>query len=141
MHLSKLTLDFGPDCKLIDTLACPQVHFVLNAVNMKTQTAPSPVIFAKILADPTRQQIMETCCCQWKNVNEIVEAVSVSQPTVSHHLAVLREADLVQARDEGKNTYYTLNQEKVAFCCGQLITTFAPETSAAKKIGTVAGKG
>jgi ArsR family transcriptional regulator, arsenate/arsenite/antimonite-responsive transcriptional repressor len=92
------------------------------------------VAFAKIMADPTRQQIMECCCCEWRNVNEIVDVVNVSQPTVSHHLAVLREADLVQARDQGKNTYYTLNQEKVAFCCGQLINTFAPESNAAERL-------
>jgi ArsR family transcriptional regulator len=90
--------------------------------------------FAKVLADPTRQQIMETCCCEWKNVNEIVQAVDVSQPTVSHHLAVLKEADLVKSREEGKNTFYTLNQDRVAYCCGQLITTFAPETRVASQL-------
>lgn len=105
---------------------------------MKTKSELGPVSFAKVLADPTRQQIMEACCCEWKNVNEIVEAVNVSQPTVSHHLAVLREADLVQARDQGKNTYYTLNQEKVAFCCGQLITTFAPESVTALRLSKAA---
>ena len=102
---------------------------------MKTKTTTiDPVAFTKVLADPTRQQIMECCCCEWKNVNEIVDKVSVSQPTVSHHLAVLRDADLVQAREEGKSTYYLLNQEKMAFCCGQLITTFAPESNAAKLV-------
>jgi DNA-binding transcriptional ArsR family regulator len=93
-----------------------------------------PVVFAKVLADPTRQQIMECCCCEWRNVNQIVAAVNVSQPTVSHHLAVLRDAGLVKAEEKGKNTYYMLNQEKVAFCCGQLITTFAPESRAAEQI-------
>ena len=63
-----------------------------------------------------------------------MDKVSVSQPTVSHHLSVLRDADLVQSREEGKSTYYMLNQEKVAFCCGQLITTFAPESNAAIKL-------
>lgn len=90
------------------------------------------VTFAKVLADPTRQQIMRACCCEWKNVNEIVQAVHVSQPTVSHHLALLRQAELVQVRDEGKNTYYLLNQDKVAVCCGQLLSTFAPESEAAE---------
>jgi DNA-binding transcriptional ArsR family regulator len=94
----------------------------------------NPVGFAKVLADPTRQQIMECCCCEWRNVNQIVAAVNVSQPTVSHHLAILRDAGLVKAEEKGKNTYYMLNQEKVAFCCGQLITTFAPESRAAEQI-------
>lgn len=106
--------------------------YASRTVNMKTKTISiDAVAFAKVLADTTRQQIMECCCCEWRSVNQIVDAVSVSQPTVSHHLAVLRDADLVQAREEGKNTFYTLNQEKVAFCCGQLINTFAPESNAA----------
>lgn len=83
--------------------------------------------FAKALADETRQQVMHLCCCQWLNVSEIVEAVGVSQPTVSHHLAILKEAGLVDTREEGKHTYYTLNQERVALCCGRLVETFAPE--------------
>ena len=88
----------------------------------------NPVSFAKALADPTRQEIMELICCEWKNVNEIVEAVGVSQPTVSHHLAILKEAGLVKTRPDGKHTYYTLNQSRVASCCGQLIQVFAPGT-------------
>ena len=86
----------------------------------------NPVTFAKALADPTRQQIMEIICCDWKNVNEIVAAVGVRQPTVSHHLAILKEAGLVKTRPDGKHTYYTLNQRRVASCCGQLIEVFAP---------------
>jgi ArsR family transcriptional regulator len=87
----------------------------------------NPVSFAKALADPTRQEIMELICCEWKNVNEIVEAVGVSQPTVSHHLAILKEAGLVKTRPDGKHTYYSLNQSRVASCCGQIIEVFAPE--------------
>lgn len=79
---------------------------------------------------------MSLCCCTSLSVNEIVEKTSVSQPTVSHHLAILREAGLVDARPDGKQTYYTLNQERVALCCGQIMQIFAPEsevTDAVKK--------
>lgn len=86
-----------------------------------------PVEFAKALADSTRQKIMELCCCQECSVTELVEAVNVSQPTVSHHLAILRRAGLVSVREEGKNTFYTLNQQTVSICCGQLMQVFAPE--------------
>jgi ArsR family transcriptional regulator len=88
----------------------------------------NPVLFAKAISDETRQKIMNICCCESISVNEIVEKLDVSQPTVSHHLAILREADLVTVRDEGKQTFYSLNQERVAFCCGQLMVKFAPET-------------
>jgi ArsR family transcriptional regulator len=87
----------------------------------------NPVIFAKALADETRQKIMKLTCCCWLSVNEIVEQLDVTQPTVSHHLAVLREAGLVDVREEGKQTFYTLNQKRIAVCCGNLMVNFAPE--------------
>lgn len=96
---------------------------------------PNPLEFAKALADKTRQEIMSHCCCCWLSVNEIVEKMGgLSQPTVSHHLAILREAGLVETRTEGKQTFYTLNQERVAFCCGQLMVKFAPEEQATEAI-------
>ncbi len=93
-----------------------------------------PVLFAKAIADETRQKIMNICCCESLSVNEIVEKLDVSQPTVSHHLAILRDADLVTIREEGKQTFYSLNQERVSFCCGQLMIKFAPETKATEKL-------
>ena len=94
----------------------------------------NPVLFAKALADSTRQKIMNLVCCQWLSVSEIVEQLEVSQPTVSHHLALLREAGLVNVREEGKQNFYSLNQERVAFCCGQLMIRFAPETETAATV-------
>ncbi|HLE62160.1 MAG TPA: metalloregulator ArsR/SmtB family transcription factor [Pyrinomonadaceae bacterium] len=94
----------------------------------------NPVLFAKAIADETRQKIMSECCCCWLSVSEIVAKVDVSQPTVSHHLAILREAGLVDVREEGKQTFYTLNQERVAVCCGQIMLKFAPEVKATEAV-------
>ncbi len=66
-----------------------------------------PVEFSKAIADSTRQKIMALVCCRWLSVNEVVAKLDVSQPTVSHHLAILREAGLVSVREEGKQTFYT----------------------------------
>ncbi len=90
-----------------------------------------PVLFAKAMADDTRQKIMKVCCCQWVSVNEIVEHLNVTQPTVSHHLAILREAGLVSVREEGKQTFYKLNQQKLATCCVDLKENFSPERNSA----------
>ncbi|MCF6277743.1 MAG: metalloregulator ArsR/SmtB family transcription factor [Anaerolineales bacterium] len=87
----------------------------------------NPVTFAKALADETRQKIMSLCCCKWLSVGEIVEALHVSQPTVSHHLSILRAAGLVDSRREGKQIFYSLKQEKIADACCQLADDFAPE--------------
>lgn len=86
------------------------------------------VTFAKAMADDTRQKIMNLLCCQWLCVSDVVDKLGdITQPTVSHHLAILREADLVHTRREGKQIFYSLNQDAVAVCCGMLMQSFAPE--------------
>ncbi len=98
-----------------------------------------PVDFAKALADETRQKIMKLCCCKWLSVTEIVEQLDVAQPTVSHHLAILRDAGLVSIRPEGKQTFYTLNQDRVVSCCGQIMKVFAPEEEMTKTMSALDG--
>jgi ArsR family transcriptional regulator len=85
------------------------------------------VTFAKAIADETRQDIMRMLCCRWICVSDIVDQSGVTQPTVSHHLGILRETGLVLTRRVGKQVYYTLNQDVVASCCGVLMANFAPE--------------
>lgn len=88
-----------------------------------------PVGFAKALADDTRQEIMKHLCCVWLSVNEVVEKLGgkVNQPTVSHHLKKLEEANLVRVREEGRQRFFTLNQEHLTVCCGMLVQSFAPD--------------
>jgi ArsR family transcriptional regulator len=100
----------------------------------------NPVLFAKAIADETRQKIMSECCCCWLSVNEIVDKVGFSQPTISHHLAILRDAGLVNIREEGKQTFYSLNQENIAVCCGQIMLKFAPEEKATEAVIKVVNK-
>jgi len=85
--------------------------------------------FAKVLADATRQEIMDILCCEWLSVGEVVDRLEgrVNQPTVSHHLKKLEEAGLVRFHREGRRRLYTLNQERLAVCCGQLVNRFAPD--------------
>ncbi len=86
------------------------------------------VTFGKAIADETRQKIMRLLCCQWLCVSDVVEQLgNVTQPTVSHHLGILRDAGLVHARRDGKQIYYSLNQAAVAVCCGAIMQIFAPE--------------
>lgn len=89
---------------------------------------PDCVIFAKAMADETRQHIMQLLSEEWLCVNDVVARLGkVTQPTVSHHLSILRDAGLVQTRRQGKQVFYALDQTAVAECCGQLLDTFAPE--------------
>lgn len=85
------------------------------------------VEFAKALADETRQKIMKLCCCTQLSVNELVEATGVAQPTVSHHLKILKTAGLVYAERKGKQVLYTLNQKQLASACCVVAVNFAPD--------------
>jgi len=61
------------------------------------------------LGDPTRRRIFERIRQGPCSVTELVETVSVSQPAVSQHLKVLREAQLVSAVKQGQQRIYQLN--------------------------------
>lgn len=84
--------------------------------------------FARAYSDKTRREIMKCLCCVWLSVNEVVERLGgkVNQPTVSHHLRVLEEANLVLVHQEGRQRFYTLNQQHFRFCCGELFRAFNP---------------
>lgn len=94
------------------------------------------VLFAKALADETRQKIMSNLCCKWLSVNDVVDSLGgdVSQPTVSHHLKLLESANLVHVRKEGRQRFYSLNQVQLTVCCGQLMVNFAPDYAETNKI-------
>ena len=85
------------------------------------------VEFAKALADETRQKIMALCCCQKLSVSDIVDELDVAQPTVSHHLKILKNAGLVTTERQGKQVLYTLNQSRLANGCCQVAADFAPQ--------------
>ena len=85
------------------------------------------VAFCKALADETRQRILEILRQEGEQcVSDLVDAFNLSQPTISHHLNFLRQANLVLTRKEGKQVYYRLNQDNLMECCGMLFTRFVP---------------
>ncbi len=71
----------------------------------------------KAMADETHQQILRHLGRRVMCLSELVELLTVQQPTVSHHLAVLRKANLVVSRRVGRRTYYQVNSQCVAECC------------------------
>ena len=85
------------------------------------------VAFCKALGDETRQQILQILQNDGeKCVSDLVDAFNVSQPTISHHLHFLKQANLVNSRREGKQIYYSANQDNITECCGILFTKFIP---------------
>ena len=70
------------------------------------------VAFFKALGNPIRAQIVEFLLSGERCVCEMTGPLDVSQPLVSHHLGLLRDAGLVQQRNEGTRTYYSLDWER-----------------------------
>ena len=69
---------------------------------------PSQDIVFRSLADPTRRALFERLCRHGEqSVSALTARAGVSQPAVSKHLAVLKEAGLVRARPEGRQTHYS----------------------------------
>lgn len=65
----------------------------------------------KALSDETRVRIVHILSCGELCACDIQEYFNLTQPTLSHHLALLVEAGLVTARREGKRAHYSLNGE------------------------------
>ena len=82
------------------------------------------VEFCKALADDTRQKILVLLLEKEMSVGEVVDAFSMSQPTISHHLGILKRLGLLTSRKEGKQVIYTINHDNVVECCGQLVAKF-----------------
>lgn len=58
-----------------------------------------------------RRAILELVCRKERAVNEVVEALDLRQPSVSKHLKVLKDADLVTVRQRGRQRIYTAKPE------------------------------
>ena len=67
------------------------------------------------LADPTRRAIFERLCREGEQtVGALTAEAGVSQPAVSKHLAVLKQAGLVSDRHEGRQTHYSAQLDALA---------------------------
>jgi DNA-binding transcriptional ArsR family regulator len=86
---------------------------------MSPDAALEVALRLKALADPVRVQLLSLvlsdedgrCTC------DLAPAVGVSEPTVSHHLKVLREAGLVEGTKVGTNVFYRANRESLGALC------------------------
>src|SRR5579871_6569095 len=65
------------------------------------------------VAEPRRRDILNYLALQERSVNEIVDSLSIEQPSVSKHLRVLKDVGLVNVRRDGRNMYYRTNADAI----------------------------
>ncbi len=80
--------------------------------------------FARAMADETRQRILILLQAGEMSVSELNEHFTMTQPTLSYHLAVLRRANLVNVRHTGRQTFYRANPNCVSECCVEILRQF-----------------
>jgi len=63
----------------------------------------------KALADPTRREILNLLRKGEMTAGDLAERFDMTKPTMSHHFAVLKDADLLSSRRDGQTIWYSLN--------------------------------
>ena len=75
----------------------------------------TPDTIFKSLSDPTRRAIFERLCRDGEQtVGALTAGAGISQPAVSKHLGILRQAGLVRDRHEGRQTHYSAQRQALA---------------------------
>lgn len=67
-----------------------------------------------VLADPSRREILDLLRERERPVGDLVDRLTLAQPTVSKHLKVLREAGLVEVRTDAQKRWYRVSPEPLA---------------------------
>lgn len=101
---------------------CPQCGAASHAGTIDLAAADAGGVLLGALGDPIRLGIVQLlsrhdrlCVC------DIAEAFPVEQPTISHHLRVLREAELVDVVRQGHWAYYGLRRDALKRAVAQLV--------------------
>jgi ArsR family transcriptional regulator len=71
------------------------------------------IAYFKALADDNRLKIIDMLSCGEICACDILQGLEITQSTLSHHMKILCESNLVNSRREGKWSYYSLNKETI----------------------------
>lgn len=88
-----------------------------KGADQRFKQAQRAAILLKHVSDPTRLQVILMLSVGEKHVGAICEQLGMSQPAVSHHLALLRHGRIISPRRQGKNNFYGLTE------AGELLAT------------------
>lgn len=87
----------------------------------------------RALADPTRRQILQDLREGELTAGDIVARFTISGPSISRHLSVLKAAGLVTERRDANRIYYALVEDRLANCVGGFLSAVCPEQVVLRK--------
>lgn len=111
---AQMLLHAGDEALPFDAAPFPSLEEAQKRVQQVRRSMPDAAALhrlserLKALADPSRLAILNALAISELRVNELAEAVGMSQSAVSHQLRVLRAAGVAAVRREGKNAWYRL---------------------------------
>jgi len=94
----------------------------------------------KTLASPRRLQILHALATGPIEVGRLAETIGATQPNVSQHLAVLRNAGIVEAERDGREVRYRLTDPDVIVACGLMRTVLERRLTRLGGMATNAGR-
>jgi DNA-binding transcriptional ArsR family regulator len=87
----------------------------------------------RALADPTRRQILQELKGGELSAGTIASRFSISGPSISRHLAILKSADLVSERRQANHIFYRLEAEQIANTVGDFLSAVCPTQIAQRR--------
>lgn len=87
----------------------------------------------RALADPTRRQILQDLRSGEMTAGDITSRFTISGPSISRHLAILKGAGLVNERRDANRIYYSLVEDRLATCLGGFLSAVCPEQVVLRK--------
>lgn len=113
-----------------DLLEAPQVKLqpAPAATNLPENLEKDLVQVFKLLADETRLKILMFLMREGElHVSALCDRLGQSQPAVSHHLALLRVAKMIEPRRDGKHNFYSIQKEHFHTIMGELFSSMMSE--------------
>jgi ArsR family transcriptional regulator len=120
---ARLTTIFSSDSAMISNVAEPTAA-AASFLDLSEQLEKDLVQIFKLLSDETRLRVLLYLARERElHVTALCEKLGQSQPAVSHHLALLRVAGLIEARRDGKHNYYSVKTRRFNEIMQQLFRT------------------
>jgi len=76
----------------------------------------------RALSDETRLEVLNILRSGEMNVNDIANKCTVSRPTISHHLQIMKRAGILNSSKDGKETYYSINKNKLTVLAQSILS-------------------
>ena len=78
-------------------------------------------VMFKAMSDPTRLRLINALILSELCVCDLTQVMEMTQPAVSHHLRALRQARLIKSRRQGKQVYYSMDDEHICLLFNQCL--------------------